>query len=85
MTIVPARISIQAPDAEAAFALGSRLADDGVSAGVRDVWTVEFESATNRLEEVEAEIRRWLHELRLPSTVVVVAGRGRTIELELDA
>jgi len=85
VTIAPARIRIHAPDAEAAFALGSRLADDGVAAGVRDVWTVEFESETNRLEEVEAEIRRWLQELCLPSTIVVVAGRDRTIELELEA
>jgi len=85
VAIAPARIRIHAPDAEAAFALESRLARDGVHAGVHDVWTVELESATNGLEEIEAEVRSWLQQLRLPSTVVSVAGRDRTIEIELDA
>jgi len=83
--IAPAKIRIRAPDAEAAFALEARLARDGVPAGVRDVWTVELESATNGLEEIEAEVRRWLQDLRLPATVVSVCGRDRTIEIELDA
>jgi hypothetical protein len=83
--IAPAKIRIRAPDAEAAFALEARLARDGVPAGVRDVWTVELESATNGLEEIEAEVRRWLQELQLPATVVSVCGRDRTIEIELEA
>ena len=83
--IAPAKIRIRAPSAEAAFALEARLAHDGVPAGVQDVWTVELESATNGLEEIEAEVRRWLQELRLPSTVVSVCGRDRTVEIELDA
>jgi hypothetical protein len=85
VAIAPARVRIHAPDAEAAFALESRFARDGVPSGVRDVWTVELESSTLHLEEIESEIRRWLHELRLPSTVVSVAGRDRTVEIELDA
>jgi hypothetical protein len=85
VAIAPTRIRIYAPDAEAAFALESRLAEDGVQAGVHDVWTVELESATNGLEEIEADVRRWLQQLRLPSTVVSVAGRDRTVEIELDA
>jgi len=85
VAIAPARIRIHAPDAEAALALESRLAQDGVSAGVRDVWTVELESTALHLEEIEAEVRRWLRELRLASTLVTVAGRDRTVEIELDA
>jgi hypothetical protein len=85
VAIAPARIRIHAPDAEAAVALEARLARDGLPAGVHDVWTVELESATNGLEEIEAEVRRWLHEQRLPSTVISVAGRDRTIEIELEA
>jgi hypothetical protein len=87
-TIAPAptRIRVHAPDADSAYALESRLAHlDGVPIDVRDVWTVELESATNRLEEIEAEVRRWLHEQRLPSTVISVAGRDRAVEIELDA
>ena len=83
--IAPAKIRIRAPNAEAAFALEARLAHDGVPAGVQDVWTVELESATNGLEEIEAEVRRWLQDLRLPSTVVSVCGRDRTIEIELSS
>jgi hypothetical protein len=85
VAIAPARIRIHAPDADAASALEARLARDGVPATVQDVWTVELESATNGLEEIEADVRRWLQERRLPSTVISVAGRDRTIEIELDA
>ena len=85
VAIAPARIRINAPDADAAFALEARLTRDGVTATVQDVWRVELESATNGLEEIEADVRRWLQELRLPSTVISVAGRDRTIEIELDA
>jgi hypothetical protein len=83
--IAPAKIRIHAPSAEAAVALEARLAQDGVPAAVHDVWTVELESATNGLEEIEAEVRRWLQELRLPSTIVSVCGRDRTIEIELSS
>jgi hypothetical protein len=85
IAIAPARIRIHAPDADAAAALEARLARDGVESAVHDVWTVELESATNGLEEIEAEVRRWLQERRLTSTVISVAGRDRTIEIELEA
>ena len=85
VAIAPARIRIHAPDAEAAHALETRLVRDGFAAGAHDVWTVELESTACGLEEVEAQVREWLLELRLSSTVVDVAGRDRTVEIEVGA
>ena len=79
------RIRVEAPDAGAAFTLEERLAHLHASAVERHgAWGVELEPTNDRLPEVGAAIRYWLHETHRRSAAVTFDGTPQCVALDGD-
>jgi hypothetical protein len=77
-------IEIAAPDGPSAFLLERRLSHLApVTVEVNGAWTVELEDSDDSLEEIEAVVRHWLRDERIPETSVRLNGNLRTVEAEL--
>jgi hypothetical protein len=84
--ISPVKVAVAAPDAVTAFMLERRLSHLAPTVlGHGSEWSVELEADPDRLEEIEAAVRRWLWEEALTEATVVTGGRKRRLHARRPA
>jgi hypothetical protein len=84
--ISPVKVEVAAPDAATAFMLERRLSHLAPTVvGQGSEWSVELDADSDRLEEIEAAVRRWLWEEALTEATVVTGDRKRRLHARRSA